>query len=145
MMTAASPNDTQIAYILADGGYRRDISAAINPRELSELLRQKGLGVIVMDECESNQLLPNEYAECILKRVQEQGGTALTDFLWCLEQTSESHLGHKYATDILKRTDYNLETLSAIMTSTVLKQRFQSPLRDITRKTRDINVLSIFP
>ena len=141
---AAFPNDSLIASTLTDDDCLQDIAAAINPVELSDLLRVKGL----ITESESNQYrncLPIEYAEYVLKRVLEQGGTALSDFIWCLEQSGESHLGHKYAMEVLHHTSYDVETLSAIMTSTVLKQRFQDPKYGLTRKTRDIDVLSIFP
>ena len=47
--------------------------------------------------------------------------------------------------EVLQHTQYDVETLSAIMTSTVLKQRFQDSKYGITRKTRDIDVLSIIP
>ena len=142
---AAFPNDSlNIVSTLTDDDYRRDIAAAISPVELSGLLREKGL----ITESESNQYrncLPIEYAEYVLKRVLEQGETALSDFIWCLKQSGESHLGHKYAIEVLHHTSYDVETLSAIMTSTVLKQRFQDPKYGLTRKTRDIDVLSIFP
>ena len=47
--------------------------------------------------------------------------------------------------EVLTHTHYDVETLSAAITSTVLKQRFQNVKSGITKKTRDIDVLSIFP
>lgn len=47
--------------------------------------------------------------------------------------------------EVLTHRQYDAKTLSAVITSTVLKQRFQNLKSGITKKTRDIDVLSIFP
>ena len=133
----------QISNILSDKEYRQDIARAINPAEILNLLEEKGL----MEESERETLLklaPQKGAEIILDKVEERGGDALTDFLWCLEQTSDDHLGHKYALEVLTNKEYDLETLAEIVTSIALKNNLQ----DLhTRKvmSEGVDVVTIFP
>ena len=97
----------QIANVLSDSEHRRDIIACINLTELDEFLKLKGLGMVEQSKSNTRQ----ESAELLIRNVQERGREAFTDFLWCLEQTSDSHLGHKYVVEALNNTKYDLETL----------------------------------
>ena len=126
----------QIADILTDSGHRRDISTAISPVELGEFLKRKGL----IEDSEISKLSQTEEGvEFVLRRVEERGGEAFIDFLWCLEQ-SDSHLGHKYVVNVLKKTGYNLETLGEIIASTVLKQKWQK----LKKMMRSLDVRNLF-
>ena len=137
---ASKPLSVQIADVLSDGDYRRDIIACINPTELDEFLKLKGLGLTQPSKSDSRQ----KNAELLLKNVIERGPEALTDFLWCLEQTSDSHLGHKYVVEVLKNRQYDLENLIDITTSAALKSRCQElPAKRLIK--RGLDVKSIIP
>ena len=133
----ANPLSNQIADILTDNGHRRDISAAINPIELGEFLKQKG----IVEDSEISKLSQKEGVEFVLRRVEERGGEALVDFLWCLEQ-SDYHHGHKYVVKVLTKTDYDLEILGDIITSNVLKHKCQE-LGVKKKMTRGVDVRTI--
>lgn len=130
----------QIANVLSDGEHRRDIIACINPTELDEFLKLKGLGLVDLQSQNSRQ----KNAELLLRSVQERGREAFTDFLWCLEQTSDSHLGHKYVIEVLLNMEYDLETLGDFLTSAALKSRCQE-LSAKMLMIEGLNVHSILP
>ena len=112
---------SQITSVLSDSDYRCAITASINPQELVGFLKEKGL----LEESLMSNRLRKDNAEHLLRSVEKKGGNALEDFVWCLEQTSDSHLGHKYVVDLLRNGMHDLETLGEIGTSVVLKSKFQ--------------------
>ena len=108
---------------LSDKDYRNEISASINTADIDQQLRDKGL-IGESINCYRPRTL-QENAEIVLRNVEERGEEALADLLWCLEQTSDGHIGHRYAMDVLTNKMYDLETLADITTSCVLKRRYR--------------------
>ena len=124
--------------------HRDEIAKAINPLELSIYLTDRGF----LDEGEADEVtdLPHEEcAERILSEVRKRGDEGLKDFLWCLEQDNDWHIGHGYAAALLRGDTFTDETRKAIEESLRLRARFRKQL-DVMRIIRNsVNVNDLIP
>ena len=126
--------------LLSDIDYRKEISASINVAEIDRQLKSRGL----LGEDTNRPTTSRTGVEFVLKNVEERGDEALADLVWCLEQTSDSHLGHQYAVDVLTNKEYDLETLADIGTASLLKRKYQK-LSIKSKMAEGLDVVSLLP
>ena len=139
---ATNPCKNDIAANLRD--YREEICGAIRSvdLELAGLLVQKGIITNESEPASKSQEKARNGVEFVLERVESRGGETFSDFLWCLDQTGKSNIGHRYAAALLRK-ECSLEMLGEILASAKLQQRYQEP--KVMNLTRSLQVNHLVP
>ena len=100
----------------------------INFVELELYLTSKGF----LEDGEGDHIITDlsqeEGLELILARVKERGDEGFKDFLWCLEQDNDWHIGHVYAAALLRGDTFTEETQKKIEHSIKLRQKYRKQL-----------------
>ena len=126
--------------------HRDEIAKVLNPLELVIYLEYRG----ILEEGEADVItdpdLPHDVgAEHVLTAVREHGNEGLKDFLWCLEQEEDWHIGHGYAAALLRGRTFTDETKREMEESMRLRQKFQKQV-DVMRVIKDsVNVKDLIP
>ena len=105
------PEALQVSHSLKT--HRNEVARVLNLIELEVYLSHKG----ILEEGEGDRVtdLPHEQgADLILKRVEERGDEGYKDFLWCLEQDPDWHIGHAYAAALLRGDTFTEEAQKEI-------------------------------
>ena len=137
------PKALQISHSLKV--HRSKITSVINFVELEVYLNHEGF----LDDGEGDHITTNlsqvEGAELVLARVKEHGDEGFKDFLWCLEQDSDWHIGHIYAIALLKGDTFTDETQREIECSMKLLQKYRNQLDVIRIIENSLNMYDLIP
>jgi tetratricopeptide (TPR) repeat protein len=137
------PEALQISHGLKT--HRREITSAINFVELEIYLASKGFLEDGEGDYFVTDLSQEEGVELILARVKERGDEGFKDFLWCLEQDNDWHIGHVYVAALLRGDAFTEETQREIEHSIKLRQKYRKQL-DVMRIMEDsINTYDLIP
>ena len=136
------PKALQISHSLKV--HRSKIASVINFVELEVYLNDKGF----LDDGEGDRVitdLSQEGVELVLARVKERGDEGFKDFLWCLEQDSDWHIGHVYAIALLRGDTFTDETQRKIECSMKLRQKYRKQLDVMRIVENSLNTYDLIP
>ena len=125
--------------------HRSEIISVINIVELELYLTDKG----ILEDGEGDYILTDlsqeEGVELILGRVKERGDEGFKDFLWCLEQDSDWHIGHVYAAALLRGDTFTEETQREIEHSMRLREKYREQLDVLQILEDSVNTYDLIP
>ena len=137
------PEALQISHGLKT--HRREITSAINFVELEIYLASKGFLEDGEGDYFVTDLSQEEGVELILARVKERGDEGFKDFLWCLEQDGDWHIGHVYVAALLRGDTFTEETQREIEHSIKLRQKYRKQLDVMRIMEESINTYDLIP
>ena len=121
-----------------------EVVGSLNLEELEIYLTDKG----ILEEGEGDyvtELPPGEGAEFVLNRVRERGDEGYKDFLWCLEQEDDWHIGHDYIAARLRGDEFTQETQREMEESMRLRKLFHKQLDVMQLMSDSINTNDLIP
>ena len=122
-----------------------EVVGSLNLVELEMYLTDKG----ILEEGEGDhvvtELPPKDGAEFVLNRVKERGDEGYKDFLWCLEQEDDWHIGHDYIAARLRGKEFTEEAQREIEKSIRLRQRFSKQLDVMQLISDSVNTNDLIP
>ena len=137
------PEAVQISHSLK--AHRNEITSAINFVELEIYLTSKGF----LEDGEGDYIITDlsqeEGVELVLARVKERGDEGFKDFLWCLEQDNDWHIGHVYVAALLRGDTFTEETQREIEHSIKLRQKYRKQLDAMRIMEHSINTYDLIP
>lgn len=122
-----------------------EVVGSLNLVELEIYLTYKGILEVGEGDYVVTELPPKEGAEFVLNRVKERGDEGYKDFLWCLEQKNDWHIGHDYIAARLRGDEFTEETQREMMESIKLRQRFSKQLDVMQLMSDSINTNDLVP
>ena len=137
------PKALQISHSLKV--HRSKIASVINFVELEVYLNHKGF----LDDGEGDHITTDlsqeDGVELVLARVKQRGDEGFKDFLWCLEQDSDWHIGHVYAIALLRGDTFTDETQREIEHSMKLRQKYHKQLDVMRIMENSLNTHDLIP